>query len=571
MKINIKREQITKEEIAANKNFGNLFKEYKALHAPFYKTTWFYTSLSAAAAVVLAILLYVTPDVNKNTLAFISPPLEKVKIAPSQYSVNADVGTIITYKTGSVIKIPPKAFVDKGGNPVYGKVDIAYRELSDPVDFFISGIPMNYDSAGVRYTFESAGMIEIRASQQGKEVNLNPQSQLAIALASHQPGKQFNLYQLDTEKKQWIYRGQERADIFAAAVEENKESGTDASANCDGENDPDKIATLASQSPALQAADSKIENIQFEIKKSQMIVNRLKASKPFEPKEETKGHHRFNVNVSNLNEFPEFAIYKDIMFQAGEENKGLDKNKVYTIDWDDARLSKKGENYILTLKSDDLTAGYIVHPVFEGEGYNAAQKIYKTKLAEYQESLVERESTEGEKQQELTATVEVIKEGRDAEAARIMHNEESSLAHAANPGNLVFRNFAVHSCGIWNLDNPTLVPEGAMVNARFTDEQGKEIQFAVGKVYLVEKGRNILFSFAPSKDGLEWMSNSNVINYNPEKENMIWGVTADNKIAVFGYDDFKAIGKKSGDYIFKMKVSDVDLADETQVEYYLNI
>src|ERR1051325_11732391 len=138
MKINIKRPQITKEEIAANKNFGELLTLYKVsvkAKRPFYRTTWFYASLSAASSLVVAIFFYMVPTSTKNTLSFLTPPLEKVQVTPSQYSMNAAEGTTITYKTGSVVKIPAQAFVDKKGKPVSGKVDITYRELKDPIDF----------------------------------------------------------------------------------------------------------------------------------------------------------------------------------------------------------------------------------------------------------------------------------------------------------------------------------------------------------------------------------------------------------------------------------------------------
>ena len=38
-----------------------------------------------------------------------------------------------------------------------------YREYLDQKDVFLSGIPMNYDSADVRYNFESGGMFEMNA------------------------------------------------------------------------------------------------------------------------------------------------------------------------------------------------------------------------------------------------------------------------------------------------------------------------------------------------------------------------------------------------------------------------
>ena len=573
LKINIKRPQITKEEIAANKNFGELLTLYKVSaksQRPFYRSAWFYTTISAAAAVVVALFFYVTPAENKNTLSFINPPLQKIQVASSQYSMKADQGMTITYKTGSVVKIPPKAFVNIKGKPVEGKVDITYRELNEPIDFFLAGVPMNYDSAGQNYAFESAGMIEIHATQNGNEVTLSPEKELSIALASHQSGKEFSLYQLDNKKKQWVYRGQEQssellADLKQQSVSVSGAEGpeslkTDASATESSKAEGDAALNSAT-AEQIAVIDNKIEHAEAEIKKSEAALQRFEASRPFEPIAETKGHRRFSINVRNLKEFPEFAIYNDVMFQAAEESKNFDKN-AYFVEWTDAKLAKQGENYILSLKSADVAASYIVRPVFEGESYIAAQKIYKVKLDEYQEALVEHKGIEGEKQQELTALTEVLKENREAEIARNTHKQ---IEAKVNPGNLTFHNFTVHGCGIWSLNSPTLFPLGAMINPRFTDEQGKELQFAVGKIYLVEKGRNVLFSFTGSPDKI------GTISYNPEKQNMIWGITTDNKIAVFRYEDFMVMGNKTGNYTFKMHLSDVDLADESQVEYYLSI
>lgn len=548
VKINIKRPQISKAEIAANKDFSEVLKMYKATAKPvlpFYRTTWFYAGLSAAAAVVVAMVIYIAPSHNTATLASLTTPMENVNVVPSQYALNAEQGGTITYKSGSVIKIPAKAFVDKAGKPVSGKVDISYRELKDPIDFFISGVPMNYDSAGVNYALESAGMVEIHATQKGEEVKLNPEKPVDIALASHQSGGQFNVYKLDADKKQWIYQRNGQENLTAANEEQ-----ADAPAN-------------STTTATLQNAEEKLAHIQYEIAKSVALVKKLETSRPYEPREESKGHHRFSVGVTNLQEFPELAIYKDVMFQAGDDNKNFNDNS-YNEEWDGAKLAKAGDRYILNLKKGEETVSYYVHPVFEGEGYNTAQKLYKTKLAEYEDMLVERKAAEGERQQELASLAEVVKETRDNELNRInpkQGDDATASTTPANPGNLTFHTITVNSFGIWGLNSLASLPQGATLTPHFVDEQGKEIAFENGKVYMIEKGRNVLFSF----------SDKSAISFNPEKQTMIWGLTADNKLAVFRYEDFKSLNKQSGECIFAMQISDKELTDETQIEYYLNI
>src|SRR5690606_38382784 len=99
--------------------------------------------------------------------------------------------------------------MDKNGVIVSGKVDITYREFSDPVDFFLSGIPMNYDSGGTNYNFESAAMCEIYASQNGEPLFVNPLKKPEINLTTNNKDIEQNLYYLDTVSKQRIYKGKD--------------------------------------------------------------------------------------------------------------------------------------------------------------------------------------------------------------------------------------------------------------------------------------------------------------------------------------------------------------------------
>jgi hypothetical protein len=101
---------------------------------------------------------------------FIKPPIKGADVPFKEWTVDAAKGDTVYYPTGSIILFPPNSFVDKNGNVITGNVEVKYREFTKPIDFFLSGIPMNYDSAGVQYTFESAGMCEILAYKDGAPV-----------------------------------------------------------------------------------------------------------------------------------------------------------------------------------------------------------------------------------------------------------------------------------------------------------------------------------------------------------------------------------------------------------------
>jgi hypothetical protein len=124
--------------------------------------------------------------------------LEKLKIegvAFAGFEINTDKDTFIVSDRGSLITIPKNAFIDSLGNEVTGKVNLSYREFHHPAEIILSRIPMTYDSAGTRYHFESAGMFEIDAKQNGKKLRIAAGKSIAVNLASLDTAQtKFNQY-----------------------------------------------------------------------------------------------------------------------------------------------------------------------------------------------------------------------------------------------------------------------------------------------------------------------------------------------------------------------------------------
>ncbi|MEM9992001.1 MAG: hypothetical protein AAF738_09560, partial [Bacteroidota bacterium] len=98
---------------------------------------------------------------------YIQPPVA-VPASYTQYEIQAETGGTYQYAEATKIQVPDNAFQDQNGALIKGKVQLFYREMHDYIDFFLSGIPMTYDSTGVRYNLESAGMVEIYAEQDGQ-------------------------------------------------------------------------------------------------------------------------------------------------------------------------------------------------------------------------------------------------------------------------------------------------------------------------------------------------------------------------------------------------------------------
>lgn len=122
---------------------------------------------------------------------------KKIDVAYHEWELDAHQGKVLKLKNGSNIHVPASAFVNKFGQPIKGKVKIKYREFHNAADIIASGLPMNYDSAGVRYHFESGGMFELRGSQQGKPVFIADNKEVEVNMVSYNKDKRFNHYFLD--------------------------------------------------------------------------------------------------------------------------------------------------------------------------------------------------------------------------------------------------------------------------------------------------------------------------------------------------------------------------------------
>ncbi len=118
----------------------------------------------------------------KQPLPF-HPPLPKLVQPAVVTKVNSTIGQDINTSHQTIIKIPPRAFVDKNGKVIEGEVNVAYKEYYNPIDIFLSGIPMNYDS-GSSEQLVSAGMIEIAATHNNEPVFVNKENKINVMLAA---------------------------------------------------------------------------------------------------------------------------------------------------------------------------------------------------------------------------------------------------------------------------------------------------------------------------------------------------------------------------------------------------
>lgn len=558
-KFNINRKKLSDSEIDNYQDFDKLMQNYTALAKPFYQTKWFWGGAGAAAVIATVVYLYVylhtyknveTTELAKDSLAtattempFINPPMKGIDVPFESYTIDAHKGGEITHKTGSKLIIPANCFRDEKGNVIKGEVKIRYREFHDVVDFFASGIPMTYDSAGTQYTFESAGMIEIQGYLNEKPIAIAEGKSIDVKMLSDYEGTKYNLYYLDTAAKNWDCLGKDR--VSSESVSEV--SGLD---------------TITFETPETDATIETIKTPAEE--KLETLKEKPLPIEPAKPAKAKSENYSFNLDVNNK-EFPELAIYKDVLFEIHPKHKDFDP-KLYEIQWEDALLKKlNGENnYELTLVKGETKKTFSVYPVFEGKQFEEAKKIYDKKYQEYTTTLDARKAEEkrlkeeAEKQrQEAIAKWEAQKKEWEEKQKKVAQ----SWASITNTQQKVIREFSINGFGVYNCDSPQMFPKGAELSpCVYEDKNGNDLvkQYAVYITpWLVDKNRNAIFSGALK------------LKFNPQAENILWMALPDNKLAIFRPEDFKQMNKTSGSYTFKMDV--VEVSNIQQMKQVLEI
>jgi hypothetical protein len=133
----------------------------------------------------------------------IAPPIDEFKPQTELFSIDNSKDTILISDHGSFIHVPANSFVDKNGEPVTD-VEVEFTEFTNPADILLSGIPMEYITEDGNEVFQSAGMCEIGATSNGKEVAIADGKSLDIGLKNQAQDSDYNLYFFDKQKGEWI-------------------------------------------------------------------------------------------------------------------------------------------------------------------------------------------------------------------------------------------------------------------------------------------------------------------------------------------------------------------------------
>lgn len=554
------------EKIKQYQDFDALMKmhEKEPTVFPLRSARLLYISSAIAACLILSIAYVVffkgSPKSYETAAKayfasqpYVNPPLKDIEVQSEVFSMDAESGDTLTFQSGSMAIIPSDAFVDDSGKPLQGKVDIEFIEMVDFIDFFISGIPMTYDSNDVQYQLESAGMIEIIGKKNGKKVNLAPGKVIEVALVSEiqlprvnvAPPK-FNVYHLNPINRQWEYFGKDNIEIIS-------------------EQTIDELDPLAQLKLKLTAdldllAKERDQNIA--VLESQFLL-------PPQPIEPVKQELEEQSNTFFLNDILPVATVSPI---AQEKIDNLSKTEPQivmalapnsapidnflaidsaTIDLENEQLFNvtfyKGvEKRILKLFPVLSEASYKL----EMEAFEQANQAYETAI----------KNRDAQIKGKLDATVkaydakvEIAKAGFQKQLDQLI---EDGLIDPEQKNNFkIINRFQVNAFGIWNCDRP-IKPSGKAIKVKLLDQNGNRI---INKTaFLVNQSTNTIYKYLAT--------NNTPINYQKDAEFLLWVVGEDNKLSVLNSKE-GAVAKNGEELI--LKLSPKSLKNEEDVRSVL--
>lgn len=522
----------------------------------------------------------------------VKPPVAQWDIPFSNYTLSADQGGQILHGQ-TVIDVPPQCLIDKEGNSVHGNVDYKYREFHDGIDFILSGIPMNYDSAGTSYHFRSAGMCELRAYQNGEELKLAPGKQIKMDMISYADGT-YNLYKLDEDSaRAWVPKGH----TLARRVPQSDSTPTIQQPADQNEllGSTEVVKMPVQEGHVARTTIEQNKEVQAAVQKTE----ELKKTKPVEPRKENKNRPQLKLEVLET-EFPELASFTNVTFEVAPEDTEF-KPAYFDITWEDIKLERyKDERFKMVLsryvnKNNRMVlekVNLIVMAVIPEKDYPAAKAKYDSLMKEYNSKLEKRKADEAaareaarkaaieeaKRQQEearkqaeafqkqMQIARKAAKEDAEKQAevnARLAQesmrkfvlnnaqNKEHKNARdfAASSYFELKRSFAIDDFGIWNSDNPVRIA-GNVQNFEMTYNMDSKPNVSI--YHQVINNRELMSNYSTS------------IKFNPKDENLLFAILPDGKLAYNVSEEWEQ-NKKT----IHFEVSDKEFRSADEVKNYL--
>jgi hypothetical protein len=256
------------------------------------------------------------------------------------------------------------------------------------------------------------------------------------------------------------------------------------------------------------------------------------------PKPRKAGNYSFSVE-DTTGKCPELADYENVLFDPVDgQSCGYNATK---IEVKELHSGKYEVTFIVkyegTLVNEEKCICYLAFK--EGADYNNAMNVYQRK---YKSLIEKRRKMKKQIEEKWEQYYKIRQKYADAGVLDLFYKKEVRNTKGKNK---IIRSLEISNFGFVNIDCPSDYPQGAALTAHFKDKNGNSLRLS--NVVLVERGRDALFRY------------KKVIRFNPAKENILWGITQNGKLAYYTTEGFQSIDQKNGDFNFTMNIHQKEL------------
>jgi hypothetical protein len=519
----------------------------------------------------------------------VSTPFKDVQIEKEFYEVDVELPTVVcTERSGTQVIIPPHSFVDVNGSAIEGKVIVDYREFLDVADQILSGIPMSFIDNEEVSLFRSAGMFEINASQDGKEVFLKEDSQLTINFSSVDSLDRFQFYVFNDSTNSWVDLGNANLGSVAVNLEEFRYSAAATYYN-----------RWSGQGYSLLRPDS----ILFAERYNSLCYSGTKRDWKSYDDNMYDGYGRYISSEIRLIKIRK-CKGRVIFSLEGASHNNPEMKKIHVNNWRvtskppikafrkefnhkrffcDIRMMEDDGNYLLQLKDDTSFSTIQVAPMAayrkNGRTYYKDQSL---SLDAYNKALQHREKQfdKGLKRYNRRVIQKSLNKSKSWKddlwrntrefmtiAERQMNQEQwmvycdsikkqvsQDFSKVKLDRNSFTRSLSIDGFGIFNCDQIERLVNPVVIAATYEDQNGKRVHNEIA--YVVDKNINGVLTY----DGYRQMGPTKFA-LDPESVQSIIVVDKDGKMGLVDLDDLKAQNPKDrGRYTLKIETFETPLS-----------
>jgi len=463
-----------------------------------------------------------------------------------------------TADSKSFINIPADVLVDKDGFPVKGKVQIRYREYRNAAQTAFSGIPMVYSEKGQEYNFNSAGMFEIRAFQNGEELKVKKGKSFSVDYNVTEKLDSCYFFVMDEKTKTWEKKDEidfrKNENIAPVVNQNNIQHGFVRKRWIEGEQVIDTIM-VKNNTPEMWSGMLKgkvcsaVDGVELDgVKMSLYRMNEMN-------REIKVDYTAMAADTGYIIQNIEPGKYSAVI-----TCKGFSKLKVDNIIIAKNRISTLDANMRPKLKKEKMTFSKKIKNLFakkeKVKRYSASYQLNDTvsKINEIIPVEFVKSTRVVRNGKWVNDTVNNGKNGREGTMLA-----EGSLDPGHTYPNLV-KGLNCETFGVYNCDQIYRVPDRLAINAKYQDKKGNEIEDA-HVLSMIDLKYNGAFSFSPG-------------NFTCSKSgrNVLLLFTKNKKLYALPEDEYKKMNiSASGDFTFKMNDITEKVKDPNDLKSFLGL